>query len=201
MRSLRWLLLPAVLGAVTGTAGAVQLSSLRPVAATASSVADGREPSRAVDGLVTEESTWISAPGAGPAWLEVRFPAPTTLAGVHVFTGFDPTTVIRDLVVQFWRDGAWVDVPSARISGNQRLADISVDLCILPSDRNLYLLAHSLCRLMRGQQDTISHRLQAHPPHMNDGLLHAMQHRPLSVAVSGQLLYERVQRIAQGSGV
>ncbi len=122
MRSLRWLLLPAVLGPVTGTAGAVQLSSLRPVAATASSVADGREPSRAVDGLVTEESTWISAPGAGPAWLEVRFPAATTLAGVHVFTGFDPTTVIRDLVVQFWRDGAWVDVPSARISGNQRLA-------------------------------------------------------------------------------
>jgi hypothetical protein len=122
MRSLPPFVITALLGVLAAPAGAVPLSTLRPVATTASSVADGREAARATDGLVTEESTWISAAGAGPAWLEVRLPEATTLSGVHVYTGFDPTTVIRDLVVQFWRDGAWVDVPSARISGNRLLA-------------------------------------------------------------------------------
>lgn len=95
---------------------------LKAVAALASSVGEGREATRAIDALVTEESTWISAPSPQPAWLEVRLAEPATLAGVHVFSGFDPSTVIRDAVVQFWRDGAWVDVPSARVSGNRRIA-------------------------------------------------------------------------------
>ncbi|MBI4623273.1 MAG: discoidin domain-containing protein [Verrucomicrobia bacterium] len=90
--------------------------------ATATSTAAPFSAGRAIDGVITEESRWSSATTTQPVALELDLGGEFTLAGLHVFNGFDPASSLRDLTVQFWRDGAWQEIPSARIVGNRATA-------------------------------------------------------------------------------
>ena len=97
---------------------AAEPAPLRSVAARASSTLEPFAAGRAIDGVVTEESRWNAA-AAGPADFELELGAEATVAGLHLFHGFDAATSIRDVSVQFWRDGAWQDIPSANVAGNR----------------------------------------------------------------------------------
>ncbi len=95
---------------------------LKAVKATASSTMGDHEPARAIDGVITEESSWISVGGVSPVWFEVQLDRAYPLAGIHLYNGFDPASAIKDFVVQFQRNGSWTDIPSARVSGNRQVA-------------------------------------------------------------------------------
>jgi len=92
------------------------------VGASSNSTAGDQGPARVIDGVITEESSWISVSGVSPVWLDVQLEGVHTLAGLHLYNGFDPATTIKDLVVQFRYDGRWVEIPSARVSGNRQVA-------------------------------------------------------------------------------
>ncbi len=71
------------------------------------------------DGDATKNSRWVSAPSTGPIWIELVLPSTQPLSGLHLFSGDKDRDALRDFVVQFRRDGAWVNVPSAEVAGNQ----------------------------------------------------------------------------------
>jgi hypothetical protein len=93
---------------------------LRVAGARASTSVAGSEAARAVDGDRSARSRWRSDGAAVPQWLEIELAAPTALAGLHLFSGANGVAALRDFTVQFERDGRWVDVPSATVTGNIR---------------------------------------------------------------------------------
>jgi len=117
-----------VLGWIVGVVGIraqshrVPSTAIKPHSATASSVQAPFAAERAIDGVITEESSWRSRPGVGESWIELDLGRMETIAGVHVYNGFDPATALKSLVVQFWRDGLWHDIPSSRVADNQATA-------------------------------------------------------------------------------
>lgn len=78
--------------------------------------------SRAVDGVVSDDSRWVSRKSSAPAWLELDLGGTHKLAGIHLYTGYRNADPIQSFVVQFWRDGQWRDVPSATFENNRATA-------------------------------------------------------------------------------
>lgn len=109
----------------------------KPIAARASSERADNPASKAIDGDSSDRSRWVSATAATPHWLELGFPEPLDLAGLHLFSGYAKQKPLRDFVVQFWRDGTWVDIPSANVKGNKlpRLAVRFDDTLAVRTDR------------------------------------------------------------------
>ncbi|MBI5692082.1 MAG: discoidin domain-containing protein [Verrucomicrobia bacterium] len=77
---------------------------------------------KAIDGVISDTSRWTSAQSRAPAWLEIQLAETTALLGLHVHTGLNPATAVRGFTVQFWRDGQWIDIPSATVADNQATA-------------------------------------------------------------------------------
>ena len=88
-------------------------------AARASSVYGDFTADKAIDGVIDDASRWTSAVSKTPSWLEFDLDAMHALAGVHLYTGVGTVGAVRDLKVQFWRAGQWVDIPSATVANNQ----------------------------------------------------------------------------------
>ncbi len=104
---------------------------LKPVSATASSEQGNNSAAKAIDGVATDASRWISKASSDPAWLIIDLGAVQKIAGLHVFSGFGQDTPISDFEVQFDQNGKWVTVPSAVISGNNAAAlDVAFDATI-----------------------------------------------------------------------
>lgn len=91
---------------------------VQPIAITASSELPRHPATRVADGRVTDDSRWVSAPSKDPIWIELRLPSVQSLTGLHVISGFKGQSPLTDFVVQCWRDGNWVSIPSADVSGN-----------------------------------------------------------------------------------
>lgn len=95
---------------------------IKPASATASSEQGKNKAAKAIDGEVSDASRWISEASKEPAWLVVDLGESHRLAGVHLFSGFGNTAPIEDFELQMERDGEWVTIPSAVVSGNQATA-------------------------------------------------------------------------------
>ena len=78
--------------------------------------------SRAVDGVVSDDSRWVSRKSSAPAWLELDLGGTHKLAGIHLYSGYQNTNAIHKFVVQFRRDGQWRDIPSATFENNRATA-------------------------------------------------------------------------------
>ena len=74
---------------------------------------------KAIDGLISDNSRWVSAKGM-PTWIELKLPSKARIGGIHVYSGINDSSAIEDFVVQFSRAGKWENIPSAQISGNKK---------------------------------------------------------------------------------
>ena len=90
--------------------------------ARASSTLEHYFAGQAVDGVISDESRWVSQKSTSPAWLELDLGATSRLAGVHLYSGYQNASPVQDFVFQFWRDGEWREIPSAKFAGNRATA-------------------------------------------------------------------------------
>lgn len=112
-------LFPAVLLIMTSSIHLhADLQPLPIISASASSEREGDPASHAIDKNASDTSRWVSKPSEAPHWIEVKLAEPADLAGLHIRSGYEQDKPIRDFAVQFWRDGIWVTIPSAEVSGN-----------------------------------------------------------------------------------
>ena len=77
---------------------------------------------RAIDGVVSGDSRWVSQKSSEPVWLELNWVGAQKLAGIHLFSGINNMNALQKFVVQFWRAGQWHDIPSAAFENNQATA-------------------------------------------------------------------------------
>ena len=90
--------------------------------ARASSTFSNCTASKAIDGVISDDSRWVSQKSAALSWLELDLGTVQKLAGIHLYSGFQNSNPVQDFVVQFWRDGDWRDIPSARLANNRATA-------------------------------------------------------------------------------
>ncbi|HWH71808.1 MAG TPA: discoidin domain-containing protein, partial [Candidatus Sulfotelmatobacter sp.] len=87
--------------------------------ATASSVLESRySPSHAVDGLVSDDSRWVSRRETIAKWLELDLGQPRALRCAHIYSGWEDSAAIRDFVLEAWQEGQWRAIPGAKVAGN-----------------------------------------------------------------------------------
>lgn len=72
----------------------------------------------AVDGVISDESRWLSANTAGPHTLDVDLGSAATLICAHLHTGYGSTSAVANAKLQSWTGSAWADIPGASVSGN-----------------------------------------------------------------------------------
>lgn len=94
----------------------------RYMTATASSNNDsaGSAPKYAVDGLVCEESRWISDPVNGPHWLQVDLSGTFQIGSANVITGSWDTSPVANFSLQYWTGSAWANIPGATVTNNTK---------------------------------------------------------------------------------
>lgn len=95
---------------------------VKPVAAKASSSLDQYVPANAIDGIIDDKSRWVSGSGDAQPWIEIDLGSVNKLSGIHLYSGYGDGSALDNFVVQFRRDGAWIDIPSARFQKNEQTA-------------------------------------------------------------------------------
>lgn len=123
-------------------AGFAQTNGLRApvkvVSAKASSVFADCTAAKAIDGIIGDDSRWVSQKSAAPAWLELELGGTQKLAGIHLYSGYQNTNAIQKFVVQFWSEGAWREIPSAMFENNRSTA------LSIPFDDTVDVTTHKL---------------------------------------------------------
>lgn len=99
-----------------------EIKPLKIQSARASSQFERYSPAKAIDGKISNDSRWVSAPSAAAAWIEFQLEKPAKMGGVHLHSGFNHDSAIADFRLQFFRDGRWQDIPSAIIQNNRSTA-------------------------------------------------------------------------------
>lgn len=99
--------------------GVAAKSALKPRGAKASSTYANHTATKAIDGVVSDASSWGSRASRDASWLELDLGSTHKLAGIHLYSGFLNTHALRDFVVQYWREDQWHDIPSATFESNQ----------------------------------------------------------------------------------
>jgi hypothetical protein len=114
---------------------------LKPKSASASSQQPRHPAAKAIDGKVSDDSRWVSESSNDPAWLIVDLGAKQRLAGVHLFSGYESSAALSSFELQMDRDGDWVTIPSAVLSGNKATAlSIPFDATMVVETSRLRLL-------------------------------------------------------------
>jgi len=87
---------------------------------TVSSTNGAYEAKFATDGIVTDDSRWVSAQ-AGEKWLVVELPAEQTIASARIISGWaqNAGTMIGNAVLQVERDGRWIAIDGGGFRGNR----------------------------------------------------------------------------------
>ena len=98
------------------------LAPVKPVAAKAESENPKYPAKNAIDGMVSDASRWVSQPFTQSVALEIDLGSQQKLGGAHIFSGFGDKDVVEAFSLEFWKDGQWVDIPSATVDGNQAAA-------------------------------------------------------------------------------
>ena len=96
----------------------MNLSRYMPATASSENTSAGGLPKYAVDGLVCEESRWITDPVNGPHWLQVDLGGSFQIGSANVVTGSWDTGPVANFSLQYWTGSAWVNIPGATITGN-----------------------------------------------------------------------------------
>ena len=78
--------------------------------------------SNAVDGVVSDDSRWVSRPDDALKWIEVDLGAPQSLACAHVYSGWHDEAALGDFSLECWQEGQWRLIPGGQRSGNTRQA-------------------------------------------------------------------------------
>ncbi|MCR8635664.1 discoidin domain-containing protein [Paenibacillus radicis (ex Xue et al. 2023)] len=99
---------------IAGTSPNVALKKAVTVDSTYSTYA----AAKAVDGVVADESRWISANTAGPHWLEINLGQSYTLKNAEITTGKGTNEAVSNFKLQSWNGTAWVDIPGTSVTGN-----------------------------------------------------------------------------------
>jgi len=78
---------------------------------------------KAVDGIISDESRWLSADTAGPHWIEIDFGSLQTICSSKIYMGKIGsdgvgTVPVVNFVLQSWSGAAWVDIPGTAVTGN-----------------------------------------------------------------------------------
>ena len=79
---------------------------------------DNYQPDKAVDGIVSDESRWVSHKYKGPHWLELHFGAAFEFGSAHVYSGWKQGSAIRNFSLQYLKGGKWIDIPGGRVKNN-----------------------------------------------------------------------------------
>lgn len=88
---------------------AVDLAMFQSV--TADSNASGFFAETTVDGIVSNDSRWLSD-NSGPHWLEVTMSAPYAVGSAHLYLGVDNSLTVSSFSIQYFSGGAWVTAAS-----------------------------------------------------------------------------------------
>jgi hypothetical protein len=106
--------------AVAGWAAAAEpVNVARSARAAASSSLPGAEPAKAIDGVIADDSRWVSGRGAAPpAWLQLDLASRARLGGIHLHSGWKAENAIRDFHIEYRDGGEWKPVPGATVRGN-----------------------------------------------------------------------------------
>ena len=119
------LLIVTALGVLFGdrtTAAAPANLALR-AQVTASSVFETRyAASNAVDGVVSDESRWLSRKGDAAPWLELNLGQPCSLRCAHVYSGWEGQDGLASFELQAWQGNHWQAIPGSRVAGNKSQA-------------------------------------------------------------------------------
>ncbi|WP_248926724.1 discoidin domain-containing protein [Paenibacillus hamazuiensis] len=99
---------------VAGTSPNVALKKAVTADSTYSTYAAGQ----AVDGIVADESRWISANTNGPHWLEINLGQNFTIKSAEITTGKGNGEAVSNFRLQSWNGTSWVDIPGTSVSGN-----------------------------------------------------------------------------------
>ena len=114
-----WLLLVCCLLFLPVDLRAAQAKQLKVSSASASSTLDKYVPQKAIDGIVSDPSRWVSEANTLPAWLELTIAGVASIGGLHIYSGYGNTDALEDFAVQYWTQGEWKEIPSAVVSGNK----------------------------------------------------------------------------------
>lgn len=99
-----------------------QAVPVKAVGATASSSLAPYSPEKAIDGVIDDKSRWVSGEGDKQPWIEIDLGSVNKLSGIHLYSGYGSTQPLDNFVVQFRKDGQWIDIPSARFHKNEQTA-------------------------------------------------------------------------------
>ena len=123
LKIIRFLLLVPAVAGIGGSASAqtypppMNLTRYMPVTASSNADSLGGNPKYAVDGLVCEESRWISDPVNTAHWLEVALPGSFQIGSANVITG-SWDVALASFSLQYWTGSAWANIPGATVAGN-----------------------------------------------------------------------------------
>ncbi|MFZ4776097.1 MAG: discoidin domain-containing protein [Terrimicrobiaceae bacterium] len=153
-RHARLLQIFAVVSGLTGTAlaqpAAPALAPVQPVAVKADSENPKYPATNAIDGAVSDASRWVSQPFTQPVALEINLGSKQKLGGAHIFSGFGNKDAVESFSMQFWKDGRWVEIPSATVDGNKATA-VSV-----PFDQTVDVVTDKIRLLVRKSSKDIA---------------------------------------------
>ena len=87
--------------------------------AAASSTFEARyAAANAVDGVVSDDSRWLSKKGDAAPWLELDIGEPRSLRCAHVYTGWEDQAGLASFAFEAWQDGKWQTIPGSKVTGN-----------------------------------------------------------------------------------
>ncbi len=88
--------------------------------ASASSTFEARYvASNAVDGVVSDDSRWLSRKGDATPWLELDLGQPRSLRSAHIYSGWQDQDGLASFALEVWQVGRWLPVAGSKVTGNQ----------------------------------------------------------------------------------
>lgn len=85
----------------------------------AGSVHQDNEPRRAVDGVVSDASRWVSK-RSGPHWLQLDLGSVRTIRSAHVYSGWQNRSAVRNFSFEYRHEGRWIPIPRGRVTANRK---------------------------------------------------------------------------------
>jgi hypothetical protein len=80
----------------------------------------GHASAMAFDGVVADDSRWISGAGPGEHWIEARFGERLTLRAADVYSGFEDAGMIENFVLRVPEGTGWTDLPGTAVIDNKK---------------------------------------------------------------------------------
>lgn len=73
---------------------------------------------KAVDGVVSDDSRWVSANTSGPHWVEIDLGQMRTIGSAGIYTGHSDGNAVSSFKLQAWNGSSWADIAGTPVTGN-----------------------------------------------------------------------------------